>query len=130
MGSDSGGPSAQLAGETAVVVTIRAYNTTGEVALGQDSVLQGTRLILTCDVEGLPEGKVVISYKWYYSCSTGKCEIREGNPYYTAEKYTLLVDATSWEGRPRRHACEVKYQSDEGGSSTQSGFTTLVSLTG
>ena len=92
MGSESGGPSAQLAGETAIAVTIRAYNTTGEVVLGQDSVLQGTRLILTCDVEGLPEGEVVISYKWYHSCSTGKCEIQEGHPYYTAVNDSLLVE--------------------------------------
>ena len=117
-------------GEAAVAVTIRAYNATEEVNLKEDNVPQGTRLLLICDVEGLPEGNVVISYKWYHNCSTGKCEVQERDPYYTALNDTLLVDATSWEGWPRRHFCEVKYQSDEGRSGNQTGFTTLIRLTG
>ena len=122
--------STQHTGIAAVTVTIRAYNANGEVVLGQDSVLRGTRLLLTCDVNGLPEGSVETSYKWYHSCSTGKCEIQEGYPYYTAVSDTLLVVATSWEGRSRRHYCDVTYHTDEGRSGNYSGFTTLISLTG
>ena len=111
-------------------MSIRAYSATGEVALGQDSVLRGTRLLLTCDVNELPEGSEITSYKWYHSCSTGRCEIQDGYPYYTAVSDTLLVVATSWEGRPRRHYCEVTYHTDEGRSGNDTGFTTLISLTG
>ena len=129
-GSDCGISSTDLTGEAAVAVKIRAYNATGEVALGEDNVPQGTRLLLTCDVEGLLEGNVVISYKWYHTCSTGKCEMQEGHPYYTAVNDTLLVDATSWGGRPRRHLCKVKYQSDKGRSGNLTTFTTLIRLAG
>ena len=111
-------------------MSIRAYNTTGEVVLGQDSVPRGTRLLLTCDVNGLPKGNLVVSYKWYHSCSTGRCEIQEGYPYYTAVSDTLLVVATSWEGRSRRHYCVMTYHTDEGRSGNHTGFTTLISLTG
>ena len=127
-GSDCSIASTDLTGEAAVAVKIKAYNATGEVTLGEDNVPQGTRLLLTCDVEGLTEGKLTISYKWYHNCSTGRCEIR-GDPYYIPVNDTLLVDATSWEGRPRRFYCELKYHS-EGGSGTKSGFTTLIRLTG
>ena len=117
-------------GEATAAVKIKAYIATGYVCLGQDNILRGTRLLFICDVEGLPEGNVVINYKWYQNCSTRKCEIREGHPYYTAVNGTLLVDTTSWEGRPRRHICEVKYQSDEGGSNNLSGNTSVIRLTG
>ena len=121
--------STNLTGGTVVAVQIRVYNATEEVNLKEDNVPQGTRLLLICDVEGLPEGNVVISYKWYHNCSTGRCEIQEGDPYYTALNDTLLVDATSWEGWPRRFFCEVKYYSEQRRSDTQSGFTTLIRLT-
>ena len=130
MGTDCGVPSTSLTGEAAVTVRIRAYSATGHFALEQGNVLRGTRLLLTCDVNGLPKGSVITSYKWYHSCSTGKCEIQEGYPYYTPVSDTLLVVATSWEGRSRRHYCDVTYHTDEGRSGNYSGFTTLISLTG
>ena len=111
-------------------MSIRAYNATGKVDLREDSVPRGTRILLICDVEGLPEGSMVTSYKWYHSCSALRCEILEGYPYYTAVRDTLLVVATSWEGRPRRHHCVVTYHTDEGRSGNHTGFTTLISLTG
>ena len=88
----------------------KAYTATGEVVLGQGTVPRGTRLLFTCDVEGLPEGNVVINYKWSYNCEKGKCEIQEGHPYYTAVNDTLLVDTTSWGGGTRWHTCAVNNQ--------------------
>ena len=88
------------------------------------SVPRGTRVLLTCDVEGQHEGSLVISYKWYQECTGGKCEIREGDPYHTAVNDTLLVDATSWDGW-RRYTCEVKYRRKEGSTGMQSVFTSL-----
>ena len=109
---------------------IRAYSASGHVVLRQGTIPRGTRVLLTCDVEGLPEGNVVISYKWSHNkCVDMKCEIREGDPYYTAVNDTLLVDTTSWGGR-RRHRCAVEYHSEERVSGTETGFTALVSLTG
>ena len=96
--------------------------------MAQVTVPQGTRVLLTCDVEGQPEGNLEISYSWYQQCAEGKCEIREGDPYHTAVNDTLLVDATSWDGG-RRYNCEVKYQSEEGSSGIQSG-STILRLTG
>ena len=93
---DYGLPFTSLTGEAALAVRIRAYNASGHLALEESNVLQGTRLLLTCDVKELPEGYEVVSYKWYHSCSTGRCEIRRKNSYYTPVNDTLLVDATSW----------------------------------
>ena len=77
------------------------------------TVPQGTRVLFICDVEGLPEGQVVNSYKWYHSSvTTGRSEIQEDDPYYTAVNDTLLVDTTSWGGRVRRHICEVDTVND------------------
>lgn len=117
-----------LTGEAAVTLEIRAYSTSGLVTLGQDNIPRGTRLILTCDVKGLPESIVVISYKWYYSCTTGNCEVQRGDSYYTAVNDTLLVD-TIW-GGGRKHTCEVEYQSDLGRLGNMSGVTGVISLTG
>ena len=115
-------------GEAVVAVRIRAYNASGYFIMEQ--VLLGTRLLLICDVEGLAEGSLVISYKWYHSCKTGRCEIQRESPYYKAVNDTLLVDATFWDGRRRRrHICEIEYRSEEGRTSNLTGFKTL-SLTG
>ena len=91
---------------------MRAYNTTGEVTKMPGTVPRGTRVLFTCDVEGLPEGHVAISYKWYHSCSTGRCVIQEGDRYYTAVNDTLLVDTNSWDSMQRRHICEVDTVND------------------
>ena len=135
MGNDCGVPSTSLtgkaaAGEAAVAVRIRAYGDTGQFALEQGNVLRGTRFLLICDVEGLPEGSVVTSYKWYHTSVAGKFEIQRESPYYTAVNDTLLVDASFWGGRKRRHICDVEYHSAGGRTSNQTGFTASISLTG
>ena len=103
----------ELTGEAAVTVRMRAYNATGEVTRMLGTVPQGTRVLFTCDVEGLPEGQVAVSYTWYLSStSTGRSEIQEDDPYHTAVNDTLLVDTTSW-GRMRKHyVCEVDTVND------------------
>ena len=116
-----------ITGEAVVAVRIRAYNATGYFTLEQ--VLLGTRLLLICEVEGLAEGSLVNSYKWYHSCKTGRCEILRESPYYKAVNDTLLVDATFWDGGRRRHICEIEYRSEEGRTSNLQGFKAL-SLTG
>ena len=118
-----------LTGEAAVAVRIRAYGASGHLALEESNVLQGTRLLLTCDVKELPEGYVVVSYKWYHSCSTGRCEIRRESSYYTPVNDTLIVDATSWSRGKRRHTCDVEYRSVQGSSRNLTGFIAHVSLT-
>ena len=115
-----------ITGEAVVAVRIKAYNATGYFPLEQ--VLLGTRVLLICDVEGLPVGSLVNSYKWYHSCKTGRCEIQRESPYYKPVNDTLLVDATFWDGG-RRHICEIEYRSEEGRTSNLQGFKAL-SLTG
>ena len=130
MGNDCGVPSTTITGEAAVTVTITAAGATGYFVLEQGNVLQGTRLLLICDVEGLPEGSVVTGYRWEHSStSTGANEIQRESPYYKAVNDTLLIDATSW-GNGRRHTCEVEYRSEKGGLGTQRGFTAAISLSG
>ena len=130
MRSDCGVPSTPLTGEAVVAVRISAYGDTGHFALKQGNVLRGTRLLLTCDVNGLPEGSVITSYKWYHNCSTGRCEIQKESPYYTPVNDTLLVDAITWGVGRRRHICEVEHRRVGETTSNQSGFTASISLTG
>ena len=130
MGTDCGVPSTTITGEAAVAVTITAVGANGYFVLKQGNVLRGTRLLLICDVEGLPEGSVVTSYRWFHSgTSTGANEIQRESPYYKAVNDTLLIDATSW-GNGRRHTCEVEYRSEKGGLGTQRKFTAVISPSG
>ena len=79
------------------MVKIRAYNARGELDIEStnthlsDSFTLGTRVFLTCDVTGLPEGSEVISYKWYHNCTRPMCEIQEGTPYCRAVDDCSLV---------------------------------------
>ena len=96
--SDCAVPSIQLTGVAAVEVRIRVYNATGELDLSRHPFTLGTRILLTCDVTGLPENSEALSYKWYHNCSglpDRLCEIQDGDPYYRIMKDTLLVDVTS-----------------------------------
>ena len=89
----------QLTGVAAVTVSIRAYNATGELDITRDPFTLGTRVLLTCDVTGLPEGSEVVSYNWYHNCTelhNPSCQIHDRDPYYRAVKDTLLVDVTSF----------------------------------
>ena len=124
-----------LTGQATVAVTIRAYNATGEVNIMTNNQIRvvaftlGTRVVLTCDVTGLPEGREVLSYKWYHNCAYERCEIREGDPYYRAVADTLLVDVIS-ENNVGRYHCIVTYRKMGGESVTAKHFTPRIALAG
>ena len=100
------------------MVKIRAYSASGELDIEsvnvqhRDSFTLGTRVLLTCDVTGLPEGSEVISYKWYHKCTRPKCEIQEGTPYYRVVDDTLLVGVTS-QDMGGRYYCDLKYHNEQ-----------------
>ena len=101
----------QLTGVAAVTVSIRAYNATGELNIRRDPFTLGTRVLLTCDVTGLPEDSEVVSYKWYHNCPdlpNSRCEVRDGDDYYRVVNDTLLVDVTS-QDQGGRYYCNVPY---------------------
>ena len=101
-----GVPSIQLTGVAAVTASIRAYNATGELDITRDPFTLGTRVLLTCDVTGLPEGSEVGNYRWYHNCPVhpnSRCEIQDRDPYYRVVKDTLLVDVTSLDQGGRYH---------------------------
>ncbi len=78
-------------------MSIKAYNATGELDIRRDPFTLGTRVLLTCDVTGLPEASEVNSYRWYHNCTghpNSRCEIEDRKPYYRVVKDTLLVDVT------------------------------------
>ena len=113
---------------------IRAYNASSELDIEsintrhRDSFTLGTRVLLTCDVTGLPEGSEVIRYKWYHKCPQMGCmvqEIQEGTPYYRAVDDTLLVDVTSHD-LGGRYYCDAEY----GNEQSPRGFTSAISVTG
>ena len=100
------------------MVKIRAYNASGELDIEaintqhSASLTLGTRVFLTCDVTGLPEGSEVIRYKWYHKCTQVTCEIQDGTPYYRAVDDTLLVDVTSQDMRGR-YICEAEHGNEQ-----------------
>ena len=86
-------------------MSIRAYNATGELDTKRDRFTLGTRVLLTCNVTGLPEDSEV-NYKWYHNCTgrpNSRCEIQDRDPYYRVVKDTLLVDVTSLKQGGRYH---------------------------
>ena len=113
------------------MVKIRAYNASGKLhtesgrTISIASFTLGTRVLLTCDVTGLPEGSEVISYKWYHNCTEVKCEIEEETPYLRAVDDTLLVDVTSHD-LGGRYYCDAEYHNEQ----RRSGFTSKISVTG
>ena len=103
------------------MVKVRAYNASGELDIQainirlRDSLTLGTRVLLTCDVTGLPEGSEVIRYKWYHRCPQMECmiqEVQEGTPYYRALADTLLVDVTSHD-LAGKYYCDVQYYNEQ-----------------
>ena len=77
---------------------IRAYSATGELDIRSKPFTLGTRVLLTCNVTGLPEDSEALSYRWFHNCaghSTSVCEIQDSDPYYRVVKDTLLVDVIS-----------------------------------
>ena len=114
-------------GVAAVTVVIRAYNVTGELDIRRDPSTLGTRVLLTCDVTGLPKGGEALSYRWYHNCPVRpnpRCEIQDGDPYYRVVSDTLLVDVTSWD-QGGRFYCTVHDLQE-----TQTATTRELSLAG
>ena len=104
-------PSIQLTGVAAVTVRIRAYNAIRELDIRRDPFILGTRVLLTCDVIGLPEDSKVVSYRWYHSLTGGsqdRYQIQDRDPYYRVVKDTLLVDVTSRDQRGK-YGCFVVF---------------------
>ena len=104
--SDCAVPSIQLTGVADVTVSITAYSAIGELYVRSNPFTLGTRVLLTCDVTGLPQGSEVVIYRWYHNCAgrpDRMCEIQEGDPYYRVVKDTLLVDVTSLDQGGRYH---------------------------
>ena len=132
---DCGIPFTCLTGQATVTVTIRAYNATGEVNIMVNNQIKvvaftlGTRVLLTCDVTGLPEDSEVLSYQWYHNCAYERCKIQGGDPYYRVAADTLLVDVTS-ESNVGRYLCNVNYTNMQGELVTAKGFTTKIALAG
>ena len=54
--NDFRSPSAHLTRVETVSLMIKAYNATGKLDIRRDPFTLGTRILLTCDVSGLPEG--------------------------------------------------------------------------
>ena len=117
----------QLTGVAAVTVSIRAYNATGELDIRRDPFTLGTRVLLTCDVTGLPESSEVKRYRWFHSltgASQDRYQIQDRHPYYRVVKDTLLVDVTSlYQGG--RYYCTVQHQ-----QKTQTAVTRKLAVAG
>ena len=131
-------PSTCLTGQATVTLKIKAYNATGEVNIIPKNRMRevvftlGTRVLLTCNVTGLPEGSELLSYRWYHKCTgplNSSCEIRDGVPYYRVVSDTLLVDVTS-ENNVGRYHCHVNYTNMQGESVLAKQFTYTIALAG
>ena len=121
----------QPTGAAAVTVRIRAYNATGELDIRRDPFTLGTRVLLTCDVTGLPDDSASVRYRWYHNCLLAHrvgermCEIRDTDSYYRIVSDTLLVDVTSW-NQGGKYYCSVRYQQQM----SQRAITPSLSVTG
>ena len=118
-------------GLEAATVRIRAYSATTELDNASKyntmvAITQGTKLLLTCDVTGLPENSEVVSYRWFHSLTgdtQGRYQIRDGKPYYRVVKDTLLVDVTSVD-QGGRYICSVKVRN----GATSTGLTAILTV--
>ena len=110
----------------AATVRIRAYRATGEV--GIQTFTQGTRLLLTCDVIGIPEGIEVVNYRWFHSLTgenKDRYQIQDRVPYYRVAKDTLLVDVTSLD-QGGKYSCFVSFSN----APQSSGHTAIITVEG
>ena len=118
----------QFTGVAAVTVRISAYNATTRVLdIRRYPMIRGTRVLLTCDVTGLPKDSEAPSYRWFHNCTghpTARCEIQDGDPYYRVVKDTLLVDITSLD-QGGRYYCTVQHQQE-----TQEAVTRELAVAG
>ena len=90
---------------------IRAYNATRKLDIRRDPFPLGTRVLLTCDVTGLPENSEVDNYRWFHTLTEdtqGRYQIHNRDPYYRVVKDTLLVDVTSWD-QGGKYSCNVRF---------------------
>ena len=117
-------------GLEAATVRIRAYRVTGEVDNvskynAKIAIIQGTKLLLTSDVTGLPEDSEVISYRWYHSL-TGKhkdrYQIQDRHLYYRVVKDTILIDVTSLD-QGGKYTCFVSFSNAPQSSASTAIFT-------
>ena len=116
---------------------IRTYRATGEVDIKpynfntKVAITQGTRLLLTYDVTGLPENSEVDRYRWFHSLTgdsqgtQGRYEIQGRDPYYRVMKDTLLVDVISLDQRGR-YTCFVSFSN----APQSSGSTAIITVKG
>ena len=73
-------------------MSIRANNATK----GKHSFTLGSRVILTCHVQGIPTDSEVALFKWYHICNNKEsCKIKMADAYYKVADDTLLVDVMS-----------------------------------
>ena len=114
---------------------ISAYIGTGELDLDvhaqRDAFTLGTRVLLICNVTGIPEGGKQISYKWEHNCTGGthgRCEVQDGDPYYRVVNDTLLVDITSWD-LGGKYYCTVHYM-NEGYKYNPNSWTPTITVAG
>ena len=66
---------------------------------------------MICHVKGLAEGTKVTRYRWFRNCTAGdngRCQVRDGDPYYRVVKDILLVDFISWDQRGK-YNCFVDF---------------------
>ena len=112
----------------------RAYIATGEVDIQYNfntkvAFTQGTRLLLTCDVTGLPhEDSEVVSYRWFHSLTgdtQGRYQIHDRDPYYRVVKDTLLIDVTSL-NQGGKYTCFVSFSNAPQSSSS----TAIITVEG
>ncbi len=111
----------QLTGVADVVVTVRAYNATGELDIPREPLTLGTRVLLTCDVTGHSEDRESLSYRWYHKCDglpNSACELHNPVPYYKVVKDTLMVDVIS-QDQGVVYYCRVSYLQREWYGSTR-----------
>ena len=83
--SDCAVPSIQLTGVAAVTVGISAYNATGELDIKRDHFTLGTRVLLTCDVTGLPEDSEDVNYR---TITTAQDSLKTAGVRYNMETLT------------------------------------------
>ena len=91
-------------------MTIRVYNVTSKMEITRQPLTLGTRVLLTCNVTGLPNGSEAHSYGWYHNCTghrDNSCEIQNGQSYSVMND-TLLMNVTSW-NQGGRYSCSACY---------------------
>ena len=112
---------------------VRAYRATGVVDNASKhnakvAIIQGTKLLLTCDVTGFAEDSEIVSYRWFHSLTgdtQGRYEIRGGVPYYRVVKDTLVIDVTSLD-QGGKYTCFVSFSN----APPSGGSTAIITVEG